>query len=367
MLDELTLAARRVLASGAMILGPEVDAFEREVASALGAPHAIGVSSGTDALLCALQALELRAGDEVITTPFSFIATAEAILRAGATPRFVDIEPATYNLDATQVEAAVGERTRAILVVHLYGHPAELHGLQQIAERHALALVEDCAQAFGARLDGRALGTWGAFGCFSFFPAKPLGGAGDGGLVTTGRPELAQRIRRLRVHGATAKYRHEQLGGNYRLDELQAALLRVKLARFDAALARRRELASRYAARLPRHPDLRLPTVEPGAEPAWASYTLAVRERRDELAAFLLERGVQTAVHYPKPLHQQPALAPFLPRDVSLPHSERAAREVLSLPLFPSMTADQLEHVAASVADFFAAPRALQRPEPGSI
>jgi dTDP-4-amino-4,6-dideoxygalactose transaminase len=345
-LDE---AIRRVVHSGAFVLGGEVAEFEAEMAAYLVCKHAIGVSSGTDALVCALSALGIVPGDDVITSPFSFIATAGAIQRVGARPRFVDVESETLQLDAARVAESVDSRVKAILPVHLFGHVADVAALG----RFALPLVEDAAQAIGARVDGRAVGTFGALGCFSFFPSKPLGAFGDGGLVVTSDDGLAHRVRSLRQHGATRKHRYEYLGGNYRLDALQAAVLRVKLPHLDDWLKQRRALAAAYSERLARVPGVQVPLTRPGTEPAWAHYVIRVpAEKRDPLAAFLAEKGVETAIYYPTPLHLQPVFAALGHRESDFPVAERAAREVLALPLYPELVIEDLEYVVQCVERF---------------
>lgn len=344
-------AMDRVVRSGRFVLGPEVDSFEQEIATVFGVEFAVGVSSGTDALVAALTALEIGAGDEVVTTPFTFIATAEAILRVGARPRFVDVREDSLQLDATKVGAAISGCTKAIVPVHLFGHPAETAQLSALG----LPLVEDAAQALGARVDGRMVGTFGKLGCFSFFPSKPLGAFGDGGLVVTSDPELAERVRSLRQHGASRKHRYEHLGGNYRLDALQAAILRVKLPHLAGWLETRRALAAAYSDRLAQVPSVRLPITRPGTEPAWAHYVVRVpAEKRDALAAFLAENGVETAIYYPTPLHLQPVFARLGQRESCFPVAERAAREVLALPLYPELPLENLEYVVQCVERFFA-------------
>jgi dTDP-4-amino-4,6-dideoxygalactose transaminase len=344
-LDE---AIRRVVRSGAFVLGGEVADFEAELAAYLECRYAIGVSSGTDALVCALSALGIGPGDEVVTTPFSFVATAEAIQRVGARPRFVDVEEETLQLDAACVARRIDSRVKAIVPVHLFGHVAAIPAL-------GIPVVEDAAQAIGARVDGRAIGTLGALGCFSFFPSKPLGAFGDGGLVVTSDPALAERVRSLRQHGATRKHHYEYLGGNYRLDALQAAVLRVKLPHLNGWLTQRRALAGAYSERLARVSSVRLPITRPGTEPAWAHYVIRVPpEKRDPLAAFLAENGVETAIYYPTPLHLQPVFASLGHRESDFPVAERAAREVLALPLYPELALEDLEYVVQCVERFFA-------------
>jgi dTDP-4-amino-4,6-dideoxygalactose transaminase len=353
--DGVRAAIDRVCETQELILGAEVELLETEVARFLATDFGVGVSSGSDALLCALMALGIGAGDEVITTPFTFIATAEAIVRCGAMPRFVDIEPATMNLDPEQVAAAINPRTKAVLPVHLFGHPAELDPLAALARRHGVVIVEDAAQAFGAAYRGRKLGTWGILGCFSFFPSKPLGAFGDGGMIVTSDAGLAQRCRNLRSHGSPDKRTYQELGGNFRLDALQAAILRVKLGHVEHWLAARRAHALAYRDALGDLPGVVLPHMQPDSEPAVNLYTLRVRDgRRDALAACLRARGIQTAVHYPLPLHLQPCFRELGLLPGALPESENAAREVLSIPLYPELTAGQRDYVVDSIRGFFA-------------
>jgi dTDP-4-amino-4,6-dideoxygalactose transaminase len=339
----LAAAAVRVLASNRFIQGAEVAAFEAEAAAALGVPAAIGVSSGTDALICLLMAAGVGPGDEVVTTPYSFFATAEAIVRAGARPVFADVDPDTLNLDPARAVQSLGPRTRAVIAVHLFGRPAPLDALSAACARRGVALIEDAAQAIGAAPCS------GAGAALSFFPAKNLGGFGDGGMVLTRDGAVAQQVRRLRNHGSDRKHHHAQIGGNFRLDELQAALLRVKLPHLGAWTAARRQVAAEYRRRLERLP-VGLPPPDDGC--VWNQFVIRVPgDRRDALAAHLAQRGVETAVHYPLPLHLQPALA-FLgygPGD--FPHAERAAADSLALPIFPELAADRVARVAGAIAD----------------
>ncbi len=342
---ELSAAFSRVLTSRQFILGAEVSAFEAELGHYLGSAHAIGVSSGTDALIAALLALDIGPGDEVVTTPFTFIATAEAIARVGARPVFADVDPVTLNLDPARVVRTPS--TRAVLPVHLFGHPAELIGLE-------LPIIEDAAQAIGARAAGRRVGTLGRLGCFSFFPTKPLGALGDGGAVVTADGVLAERIRRLRQHGSADKHLYVELGGNFRLDALQAAFLRVKLPRLEAWLEARRAVALAYSRELAGIDELGLPATRQGTAPAWAHYVVRVRDgRRDALAQHLDALGIATAVYYPRPLHLQPVFAQLGYARGDFPQAERAADEVLALPLFPGLTAEQQGRVVEAVRGFF--------------
>jgi dTDP-4-amino-4,6-dideoxygalactose transaminase len=349
---ELESATRRVVRSGRFILGPEVEAFERELAQALGVPHAVGVSSGTDALVALLLALDVGPGDEVITTPFSFFATVEAIVRVGARPVFADIDPATLNLEPTAAAACVGERTAAALVVHLFGRVADVAALAQACAGAGVPLLEDAAQAIGAAgRDGQAPGRIGAAAALSFFPSKNLGGFGDSGAVLTADPALAARVRALRSHGASRPHWHDEIGGNYRMDELQAALLRVKLPRLSAWTARRRAVAALYAAAWKDLP-LGLPPPDPGA--VWNQFVVRVRDGgREALASHLRREGIATAIYYPVPLHLQPALSGFGGRRGQLPEAERAASEVLALPIHPSLAPADCERICETVRSFF--------------
>lgn len=347
----------QVIEDQRFILGPMVERFENAAASFLGARHAVGVSSGSDALVVALLALGVAPGSEVITTPFSFFATVEAILRVGAVPRLVDIGPTHFDLDPAAVEAAFSDTTAAVVVAHLYGHPARIDALVEVAARRGVPVVEDAAQAFGARLHGRCAGTFGALGCFSFQPTKPLGAWGDAGLVVTNDAELAARCRSIRSHGAVAKHEHAYVGGNYRLDAIQAAVLLAKLDALEDWLEARRRHILAYNDALAGVSGLGLPIWAPGARPSGALYTVRVAEdRRDALAAFLASRGIETAVHYPTPFHHQRALAGRVLFD-ALPEAERAAREVLSLPLYPELTGEMRQAVVDAVLEFFGGPR----------
>jgi dTDP-4-amino-4,6-dideoxygalactose transaminase len=340
-------AFQRVLASGQYILGPETRAFEAEAASFLGVRHAVGVNSGTDALVIALRALGIGPGDEIITTPFTFIATAEAISHTGATPVFVDIDPETFNLDPDLAEAAITRRTRAILPVHLYGRPCDLDRLAGIAARNGLRLVEDCAQCFGAAWRGRRAGSWGSFGCFSFFPTKNLNTFGDGGLLATSDDGLAEAARMLRMHGARRKYFNEATGFNSRLDELHAALLRVKLPRLDAWNRWRAAAARRYRDLLESLPGIILPLEVPGH--VFHQYTIRIPGGvRDAVQASLAESGIGTMVYYPVPLHRLPVYQDRAD-GAACPEAERAAGEVLSLPIWPEIDGAAQAAVAAAL------------------
>lgn len=335
------------------ILGEHVVQFERAAAEQLQVAHAIGVSSGTDALLCSLLALEVGPGDEVITTPFTFAATAEVILRVGAVPRFVDVEPGSLNIDVAAVERAVTNRTRAVIPVHLFGVPVDMTALLELAARHGLSVIEDAAQAWGARHRDKPVGGLGRLGAFSFFPSKPLGGWGDGGLIVTQDAALAERCRQLRSHGKNARGEFELLGGNFRLDALQAALLAVKLRHVEQWQRERAEIAEEYSRGLADVPGLRLPQPTTRGTAAWSVYTLRIATNkdcnRDALRAALLERGVETAVYYPQPLHREAVFRSAAVPNAQLPNAERAAREVLSLPIFPGLSVEQRTHVIQQV------------------
>ncbi len=351
-------ALAQVFRSGRYILGPEVSAFEEEVAAWLDVPHAVGVSSGTDALVAALQALGVGPGDEVITTPFTFIATADAVLRLGGVPRFVDVEPETLNLDPAKVEAAVTEKTRGILPVHLFGQCADMDGIRSVAERHGLWVLEDVAQAMGARWRDRPAGGLGIAGCFSFFPSKNLGALGDGGLVTTRDPAVADRVRWIRAHGAKRKYYHDIPGGNYRLDEIQAAVLRIKLPRLAAWNQARAERADRYhrrfeAAGLIDEGRVRPLGRQPGSTHVFHQYVVRVQDREVAMEA-LKTRGIGHAIYYPVPLHLQVCLGDQTGRSGDHPVAEAACGEVLALPIFPGLTDEEQD----AVVEALAAPRA---------
>ena len=348
--DEVNAAMQEVLESSAFILGPAVKQLEESVAAYCDCQKGIGVASGTDALRLVFGALELGEGDEVITTPFTFVATANTISHCGAKPVFVDIDPQTFNLDANAVEAAITERTKAIVPVHLYGQACEMDAILKIARAHNLVVVEDCAQAIGARYKGQRLGSLGDAGCLSFFPSKNLGAYGDGGMVVTNDDEIAEKVDVLRRQGAQKKYFHEVLGFNSRLDTLQAAVLNVKLKYLDEWQEGRRAVAHRYNKLLADVP-VTTPYEAPDAYHVYHQYTIRA-PRRDELAKYLQENGVQTMVYYPFCLHKQPLYQEM--SGLSLPHAEAAASEVLSLPIYPEINGEDQQHVADSIADFYA-------------
>jgi dTDP-4-amino-4,6-dideoxygalactose transaminase len=351
---DVLAAITRVCDSQHFIMGPEVEGLEAELAAAIGARFAIAVSSGTDALLVALMALGIGPGDEVITPTFSFFATAGCVSRVGATPVFVDVDPVTLMLDAERVRAAITPRTRAIIPVHLYGLCADMAPLLELAAAHEIAIVEDAAQAIGATYRGQQAGTFGAVGCFSFFPSKNLGAFGDAGLVTTNDAEMAAHIRRLRNHGAEPKYYHQEIGGNFRMDALQAAVLRVKLPHLPGWTGRRRANAAAYRDLFERAgiaDRIRLP-VEP-AERTHIYHQYVIRvANREGLRAHLTSRGIGTEVYYPVPFHRQECFATIAPPAQEFPNADAAAADVLALPIFPELTRPQQEHVVASIAEW---------------
>ena len=349
--DEINEAVQGVLESGHFVLGPNVEALEKEVAEYCQCRHGVGVASGTDALRLSLHALGIGPGDEVITTPFTFIATANTISHTGATPVFVDIDPRTYNIDPAKIEAAITERTKAILPVHLYGHPADMGTIMEIAKRHGLRVIEDCAQAIGAEYQGKRVGSFGDVGCLSFYPTKNLGAYGDGGMVVTNDPEVAEKIDILRRQGSRVKYRAEVLGFNSRLDELQAAILRVKLIHLDEWIEARQERAHRYDELLS---DWAIVTPYEGDGVRHVYYLYTIRApRRDELRDHLKQRGISTMVYYPLSLHRQKLYQGLGYAEVSLPQSERAEREVLSLPMYPELREEQVEAVVGAIMAFY--------------
>jgi dTDP-4-amino-4,6-dideoxygalactose transaminase len=332
---ELNDALQRVLRSGQFVLGSEVAELEKEVAATLGVEHAIGVNSGTDALVIGLRALGVGPGDEVITTSFTFVATAEAVSLLGATPVFVDIDPASLNLDPAAIEAAITPRTKGILPVHLFGHAAEMDPILETARRHGLFVLEDVAQAFGGRYRGRTAGTMGEVSAFSFFPTKNLGAYGDAGLIVARDAAAAELCRMLRTHGSRKRYVNEMLGYNSRLDALQAAILRVKLPHVNAWNEARRKAAALYTELLSGVDGVVTPSVAPHVEHVFHQYTLRIRAgKRDVVHQRMAERGVSTMIYYPIPVHR---LQIYADRGISLPRTEQAASEVLSLPIWPQI------------------------------
>jgi dTDP-4-amino-4,6-dideoxygalactose transaminase len=355
--DEVQAAVQSVIDRQQFIMGPEVAELERQVADYQHVPHAVGCASGTDALLLPLRALGLRPGDEVIAPAFTFFATAGAIHNAGGTPVFVDIEPVTFNVDPAAIEAAITPRTRAIVVVHLFGQLAPMERIVPLARKHGLTIVEDGAQAIGARrrIDGawRMLGELGDVGTLSFFPSKNLGGWGDGGMMLTRDAALAERLAKLRLHGGARQYHHEEVGYNSRLDTLQAAVLLVKLRHLDAWNAARRTRAARYAEAFEGHPAVCPPRTDPDNEHIFHQYTIRA-ERRDALQAHLKAHGIGCAVYYPLPLHLQPCFAHLGYARGRLPVTEAAMDSVISLPIYPELTDGQQDAVVAAITAFYA-------------
>ncbi len=347
---EIDEALRRVLNGGRYILGPEVEAFEAEFAAFIGVRFGVGVASGTDALVLALRAAGIGPGDEVVTVSHTAVATVAAIELAGARPVLVDIEPDYYTLDPNLLEAAIGPRTRAVIPVHLYGQPADLEPILAVSRRYGLRVIEDCAQAHGAVYRGRRVGAWGDLGCFSFYPTKNLGAFGDGGMVVTDDPALAERLRLLREYGWAERYVSSIPGFNSRLDELQAAVLRVKLRHLEAGNRRRAAIAARYDAGLAGTP-VRPPRVRPGTTHVYHLYVVR-SGARDRLRKFLAGRGVGTALHYPVPVHLQPAYRDRVRIAGRLIETERAAREILSLPMYPELTDEEVQAVIDSIREF---------------
>lgn len=346
---EIDAAVARVLDSGWFILGPEGEAFERELAAALDARHAVAVANGTEAIQLALEALGLAAGDEVVTSPLTAAFTALAILRAGARPVFADVDPVTLNVSPETLERAITPHTRALLPVHLYGHPVDLDPMIEMARRRGIPLVEDACQAIGAQYKGRPVGALSGMGALSFYPTKNLGAFGDGGAVVVNDSEVATRLRLLRNGGQSDRYHHEVAGLNSRLDEMQAALLRAKLGHLAAWTDRRRALAARYEEGL-RDAGVEIPLEQPYARAVYHLYVIR-HPRRDALAAALKQRGIGTLVHYPIPLHLQRAFAELGRKKGDFPVAERAAAEILSIPLFPEMTDGQAEAVIRAIRE----------------
>lgn len=350
---EVDAAIAGVLESQHFILGPKVDQCEKAIAAYSGCSHAIGVSSGSDALLACLMAENIGPGDEVITTPYTFFATAGAIARVGATPIFVDIDPVTYNLDPSKILPKVTDKTRAIIPVHLYGQTADMDVVMRVADEHSLVVIEDAAQAIGGEYKGRRAGSIGHYGCFSFFPSKNLGAAGDGGMVVTNDAQRAEKLRCLRAHGSKPKYHHKIVGGNFRLDAIQAAVVSAKLPHLDQWTAARQRNAKRYdqlfsEAGLP----ITLPAVVADRH-IFNQYVIRV-PARDELQAYLQKKGVGTEVYYPVPMHLQECFAYLGYAAGAFPESERAAKETLALPIYPELTESQAQFVVACIREFFA-------------
>jgi dTDP-4-amino-4,6-dideoxygalactose transaminase len=355
--DELLAAVTRVCDSGRFILGPEVDALERELERTLGVAHAVTVSSGTDAILATLMALGIGPGDEVITPTYSFFATAGCVARVGATPKLVDIDPATYNVDAEAVRRAITPKTKAIIPVHLYGQMADMTALMEVAAERGIPVIEDACQAIGAEQNGRQAGTIGAAGCFSFFPSKNLGAFGDAGLVTTNDPKLAHEVKLLRNHGAEPKYFHKRIGGNFRLDAIQAAVLRVKLPHLHRWTEARRANARRYDALFAEAgiaSKIVLPGETPGYRHIFNQYIVRVPDR-DRVRTHLAALGIGTEIYYPLPFHLQECFAPLGHARGDFPYAEAAAETTLALPIYGELTLEQQQAVVSGVAEALAA------------
>lgn len=349
--DEIDEAIQSVLTNTDFIMGAAVREFEADLATYLGATHAVGCASGTDALQVAMMGLGIGRGDEVITSPFTFVATAETIALLGATPVYVDIDAKTYNLDVQQIATRITSKTKAVIPVHLYGQPADLAPLLALAGERGLKVIEDAAQAIGARYHGRSAGTLGDIGCFSFFPSKNLGAYGDGGAMVTNDAVLAERCRMVTVHGSKKRYQHEILGLNSRLDTLQAAVLRVKLRHLEAWTEARIRIAHRYDDAL-QGLELATPYCAPGVRHVYNQYSIRT-SRRDALAEFLKSKGIGHAIHYPLPLYQQPAFRQYVPEGTFFPVAEAVSREIISLPIYPEMPEAEIAMVTAAMQAFF--------------
>jgi dTDP-4-amino-4,6-dideoxygalactose transaminase len=346
--EEIKSAIDKVLESQHFILGPEVEGLEGEIAAYVDTGFGVGVASGTDALMLALKACDIGAGDEVLCPSFTFVATANAISLLGAEPVFIDIDPTTFTIDPSKIEKSVSPRTKAIMPVHLYGQAADMGAIMDIARTLKLRVIEDCAQAIGAAYRGKSVGTFGDFGCFSFYPSKNLGGFGDGGMIVTASEVLAERVRSLRNYGAVKKYFSEEQGWNSRLDEIQAAILRVKLRYLDKWTAARRERALRYDVLLSNIPGLETPVVSPRGTHVFHQYTIRV-QKRAQVQNSLAEAAISTSVYYPSPIHLQPIYRSLGYRPGDLPETEKAAIEVLSLPIYPELTEAQMQRVARTL------------------
>ena len=356
---EIRSAIEKVLGSQQFIMGPQVRELEAETASLVGSKFALGCASGSDALLLALMAMGVDSGDEVITPPFTFVATAGSIARLKAKPVFVDIDPETYNLNPKQLESAITGRTRAIMPVHLFGLPAEMDAINRIARAHGVPVIEDAAQSIGSQYHGTHVGKIGEFGCFSFFPSKNLGGAGDGGMITTNDSDLAERIAVLREHGSRKKYHYDLLGMNSRLDTLQAAILLVKLGYLDEFTRARRRNADRYGELFKQaglEQWIRLPIQPEGQRHVYNQFVIRA-QRRDQLREHLRARGIPTEIYYPSPLHLQPAFAYLGHGEGAFPQAEEASQHVLALPVFPQMTEEQQKVVVDAMAEFYGGAR----------
>ena len=350
--NEVMAAVEAVFESQQFINGPQVKELEKQIASYSGCKSGIGVSSGTDAILCALMALDIKAGDEVITTPFTFFATAGCIWRVGAKPVFVDIDLKTYNIDINKIEKAITKKTKAIMPVHLFGQVADMDPIMEIAKRHNLFVIEDAAQSIGASYKGKKAGSIGTVGCFSFFPSKNLGTAGDGGMIVTQDTALGERLEMMRGHGSKPKYFHQVVGGNFRLDTLQAAILLVKLKHLDNWSAGRRSNAAKYDNLLKDMHFIIRPHIEPHNVSIYNQYVIRV-PKRDELRKFLTEKEIGTEIYYPLSLHEQNCFKDLGHKKGDFPNSETAAAETVALPIYPELTSEQIKYVADSIKEFY--------------
>jgi dTDP-4-amino-4,6-dideoxygalactose transaminase len=346
--DEVAGAVHDVIESTHFILGPQGKALEEAIAAYHGVKYAVAMASGTDALHLALLAAGVKRGDEVITTPFTFIATAEAVSYVGAAPVFVDIDPVTYNIDISKIEAAITKKTKAIIPVHLYGAPADMDGLMQLAKKHGLNVIEDCAQSFGAEYHGRKTGVFGDIGCFSFFPSKNLGAYGDGGMVVTDDAKLAEHMQSLRNHGSRVRYYHDEIGYNSRLDEIQAAILRIKFRHIDEYNAKRRNNAFLYN-KFFDGTGIQTPSEQQGTKHVFHQYTIRVKNRDAVKQKLDVGNVTSSMIYYPVPLHMQAAYKDLGMKPGSLPKAEQAAQEVLSLPMYPELTEEQIRLVVDAV------------------
>ena len=353
--SEIQKAINSIINSHSFILGPTLKEFETNFANFTGATHAFGVSSGTDALIVALMALNINQNHEVITTPYSFFATPEAIIRVGAKPIFSDIDLKTFCIDPSQIESKITPKTRAILIVHLFGKPCNLNPIVELAKEYKLWLIEDCAQAIGTKYQGKHVGTFGDVSAFSFYPTKNLGGIGDGGAVLTNSSKIATTIQKLRIHGASSKYLHQIIGGNFRLDDINAAVLNIKLKHLPEYLKMRQEIARTYHSlfkqtKLVEKELIIIPELD--AEHSFNQYTIRA-VNRDQLKDFLQSNGVGSAVYYPVPLHLQPALKYLGYKEGDFPNAEKLSKEALSLPIFPYMTKEEIEYVVGTIEKFY--------------
>lgn len=348
---EIDSAIHEVLDSTQFILGKKVQEFENNAANYLGVKYAVGVANGTDALQIALMALGIGVGDEVITTPFTFVATTETIVMLGAKPVYVDIDPISYNINPSKIKEKITSKTKAILPVHLYGNPVEMDEILSIAKEYNLYVIEDSAQAFGSEYKGKKVCSFGDVACISFFPSKNLGCYGDGGMVVTNSEEIHEKVRMIASHGSKVRYIHEVLGMNSRLDAIQAAILNIKLRYIDEWNDKRAKFAALYSQKLASIPQVKTPTKKEYAKHIFHQYTIRV-EKRDELQKFLTTKNIPTAIHYPIPLHMQPAFRGFA-AEGSLPEAEKAAKEVISLPMHPDLLEEEIEYITNSIKEFY--------------